>query len=144
MSIAEKLEKDASGKGFGQSSGSSKKSDKSNSAIKAHSKYEQVAEGLSQSGNARLATFAHSYTESRETSIDEFCDFLEIAETGELDLILIAKNMQQRRERRAQESQKFNIASDNPLNGLGLDLENSGDYVSMIVGSSTAKAIAGV
>ena len=132
------------GQGFGKPSGSPKKSGKSGSAIKVHGQYEQVAEGLSQSGDIRLGTLAHSFIESRKTSVNKFCDLLEKAETGELDLILIAQNMQERRDRRTQESQEFDIASNNPLDGLGLDLEGADDYLSMITGSSTAKAIAGV
>jgi hypothetical protein len=77
--------------------------------------------------------------ESRKTQVTRFVDFLEKAETGELDLALIGAELQRRKERKADVPASFDL--DSP--GFGIDLDQTVDCTELITGFSRAKAIAG-
>ena len=134
-------------KGFGQYAGERPKTSprpKTNekALTKAHSEYEALGRVLGQSSNNRLSTLAHTLVESRKPSVEQFCDVLEMAQSGELDLMLINAEMQRRMAQRESNDipESFNIGGE----GLNLDISGSSDCVALITGFGTAKAIAGV
>ena len=119
----------------------SKRSGRKADNLKAHQQYEAVGNALAVSGDARLGSLVASVIDQRKASVAQFADVLEAAETGELDLMLLAAELESRRQRRQPEPVEFKIKSSfNP----GIDLDTTVDCVGLISGFSSAKAIAGV
>ena len=119
----------------------SKQSERNSDNLKAHQQYEAVGNALAVSGDARLGSLVASVVEQRKSSVAQFADVLEAAETGELDLMLLASELENRRQKRQSEPVEFKIESSfDP----GIDLDSTIDCAGLITGFSGAKAIAGI
>lgn len=111
-------------------------------ALQTHQQYEGIAKALTVTNDNRLGSLLNAVVSQRKASVGQFVDVLEAVDTGELDLMLIAQEMEQRRERRKDSPSEFRI-DQSPAN-FGIDLNGSRDCVELITGFSAAKAIAGV
>ena len=83
-------------------------------AITAHNQYEQVATGLVQHGNDRLGTLVSAITANRQVTANQFVDFLEDVEAGNLDAYLITQEYQKRMANRQAEQAElveFNVGA---------------------------------
>lgn len=121
-----------------QPSGSARES----KALAAHQQFEGVAKALAGANNDRLGSLLNAVVSERKVSVSNVVDVLEAVETGELDLMLIAQEMDERRQKRSAVPTEFKIerAGFDP----GIDLNKSIDCVQLVTGFSAAKAIAGV
>lgn len=108
-------------------------------ALAVHSQYEQLAKGLAQSGDYRLNALANAFVESRKASVEQFADFIEVAQTGLIDLRLIESELTQRALDRGESPDSFRIDS----TGFVFDVA-SVDLAHAINGFPYAKAIAGI
>lgn len=135
-----------SAKGFDtnqQTSTESKASESpENEALEAHQQFESVASALAVGSNNRLGSLINAVVSERKASVAQVCDVLEAVDDGRFDLMLIAQEMDARRQKRGDAPTEFSIKS-TPMD-LGVDLNKSIDCVSLITGFSAAKAIAGV
>ena len=122
--------------------GKSEKQPRNSNALAAHQQFESVAKALSATNNNRLGSLLNAVVEERKSSVSQFVDVLEATETGELDLVLIAQEMDSRRQQRGDIPTEFKIETNH--GGFGVDLDGSKDCVGLITGFSQAKAIAGV
>ncbi|MBE9108266.1 hypothetical protein IQ273_02365 [Nodosilinea sp. LEGE 07298] len=114
-------------------------------ALAAHKDFEHIAQALMRSSDDRLNAFAGAVVENRKRQVVRFCDFLEKAEVGQLDLALIGAELKRRKERKAAEAPTAPPgAFDMNSPGFGINLDDVIDCTALISGFSTAKAIAGV
>ncbi|MBD1919478.1 MULTISPECIES: hypothetical protein [Cyanophyceae] len=118
-------------------------SDSLMTALSAHKDFEHIAQALMRSSDDRLNAFAGAVVENRKHQVVRFCDFLEKAEVGQLDLALIGAELKRRKERKAKEPAPPG-AFDMNSPGFGINLDDVIDCTALITGFSTAKAIAGV
>ncbi|MEM6867546.1 MAG: hypothetical protein AAF528_04115 [Cyanobacteria bacterium P01_C01_bin.121] len=110
--------------------------------VKAHQQFEDVAGVLAESSNNRLGSLVSAVVSERKASVAQFCDVLEAVDDGRFDLMLIAQEMSERRQKRGNAPTEFRIEA-KPVD-LGVDLNQSIDCVSLFTGFSAAKAIAGI
>jgi hypothetical protein len=114
-------------------------------ALAAHQDFEQLALALSRSSDNRLISLADALVDSRKQQVKRFCDFLDQARTGELDLKLIGAELKRRKERRADlAAETMPTEFDVDAGGFGIDLDDTIDCTALITGFASAKAIAGV
>lgn len=136
----EQVAKEQSGQGFERSQPKAKAAPKAKAdALAVHSQYEQLAKGLAASGDNRLNTLASAFVESRKASVAGFADFVELAETGLVDLKLIEAELIERAQKRGESPDSFRI--DNAGFAFDVAAVNIGRCIQPF---PTAKAIAGV
>lgn len=112
-------------------------------ALAAHKDFEHIARALMRSSDDRLNSFAGAVVENRKRQVVRFCDFLEKAEVGQLDLALIGAELKRRKERKAKapvSPETFDMNSP----GFGINLDDVIDCTALITGFATAKSIAGI
>ena len=105
------------------------KSRESGKQLAIHQRYEDIAKGLSEQSENRLAALTSAVVANRDQEVEKFVDVLEMADSGELDLHLIVTKLQQRREQRqlaGVPSQEFNFNIDGfDTRGYGIDLDKA-------------------
>jgi hypothetical protein len=107
---------------------------KSDKQLTIHQRYEDIAKGLAEQSQHRLAALTTAVVANREQQVEKFVDILEMADSGELDLHLIVKKLQERREQRmlTEAPQQFNFNVDGfDTRGYGIDLDMEISKVSL-------------